>query len=88
MYIEDVTRPGINIAAEITTKDAYGFQEMCQIFAKKTICQKMCQKDDEDWNTYIFQIYSSIYFNLKKILMLISLIIANLSLEKLKLKST
>lgn len=47
MYVEDVTRPGINIAAEITAKDAYGFQEMCQVFAKKNICQKMCQKDDE-----------------------------------------
>lgn len=47
MYVEDVTRPGINIAAEITAKDAYGFQEMCQVFAKKNICQKMCQKDYE-----------------------------------------
>lgn len=47
MYVEDLVRPGINIAAEITTKDAYGFQEMCQMFAKKNICHKICQKDDE-----------------------------------------
>lgn len=49
MYVEDLVRPGINIAAEITTKDAYGFQEMCQMFAKKNICHKICQKDDEIW---------------------------------------
>ncbi|XP_055326064.1 uncharacterized protein LOC129579895 isoform X2 [Sitodiplosis mosellana] len=48
MYVEDVTRPGINIAAEITTKDAYGFQEMCQVFAKKNICHKICQKDEDE----------------------------------------
>lgn len=47
MFIEDLVRPGVNIAAEITTKDAYGFQEICQIFAKKQVCQKMFSKDDE-----------------------------------------
>lgn len=48
MYVEDVSRPGINIAAEITAKDAYGFQEMCQVFAKKNICRKMRQQNDEE----------------------------------------
>lgn len=46
MYIEDVLRSGVNVAAEIPTKDAYGFQEVCQIFAKKQICQKICHVDD------------------------------------------
>lgn len=45
--MEDVVRAGVNIAAEITTKDAYGFQEMCQSFAKKNICQKICRKEDD-----------------------------------------
>lgn len=49
MYIEDLLRSGVNVAAEITTKDAYGFQEICQMFAKKQICQKICQKEEEDW---------------------------------------
>ncbi|XP_031625839.1 uncharacterized protein LOC116342388 [Contarinia nasturtii] len=48
MFVEDVTRSGINVAAEITAKDSYGFQEMCQIFAKKNICHKICHKDQED----------------------------------------
>lgn len=48
MYIEDLARSGVNVGAEITTKDAYGFQEICQIFAKKHICQKICHEDDED----------------------------------------
>lgn len=48
MFVEDPIRVGVNIAAEITTKDAYGFQEMCQMFAKKHLCQKICHKDDDD----------------------------------------
>lgn len=56
MFVEDVNRIGINMAAEITAKDSYGFQEMCQIFAKKNICHKICQKDNEDWNPYTIHI--------------------------------
>lgn len=48
MFVEDPVRQGVNIAAEITTKDAYGFQEMCQMFAKKNICHKIVHKDEED----------------------------------------
>lgn len=48
MYVEDVIRTGINVAAEITTKDAYSFQEMCKVFAKKSICHKICHVNDED----------------------------------------
>lgn len=48
MYVEDLLRSGVNIAAEITTKDAYGFQEICQMFAKKHIWQKICHGNNEE----------------------------------------
>lgn len=34
MYVQDLVRPDLNIAAEISEADAFCFQKMCQIFAK------------------------------------------------------
>lgn len=35
MYVQDLVRADVNIAAEISEEDAYCFQEMCKIFAER-----------------------------------------------------
>lgn len=41
MYVQDITVPGANIAAEISKEEAYNFKKMCKLFAADDSHQKV-----------------------------------------------
>lgn len=41
MYVQDLIRPGINVTAEVPKKEVDNFQQLCQMFAKQRLCEKL-----------------------------------------------
>lgn len=41
MYVQDLIRPGVNVSAEVSKKAVDNFQEMCQVFVRKPLCEKL-----------------------------------------------